>query len=95
MELISYLWQYIVEVFGVFIAYVFAAIFIFLVLRQFHSRKITAALVAIFIGVSIAFYVPHGMPEELAYPLSLNSFGPGERPDLPIRNAFHFFQNSQ
>ena len=93
MELISYLWQYIVEVFGLFIAYVFAAIFIFLVLRQFHSRKITAALVAIFIGVSIAFYVPHGMPTELAYPLSLNSFGPGERPDLPIRNAFHFFQN--
>ena len=93
MELISYLWQYIVEVFGLFIAYVFAAIFIFLVLRQFHSRNITAALVAIFIGVSIAFYVPHGMPTELAYPLSLNSFGPGERPDLPIRNALHFFQN--
>jgi len=93
MEVISYLWQYIVEVFGLFIAYVFAAIFIFLVLRQFHSRGITAALVAIFIGVSIAFYVPHGMPEEWAYPLSLNSFGPGERPDLPIRNAFHFFQN--
>lgn len=93
MELISYLWEYIVEVFGLFIAYVFAAIFIFLVLRQFHSRKITAALVAIFIGVSIAFYVPHGMPTELAYPLSLHSFGPGERPDLPIRNVFHFFQN--
>src|SRR5687768_13755331 len=93
MELISYLWQYIVEVFGLFIAYAFAAIFIFLVLRQFHSRNITAALVAIFIGVSIAFYVPHGMPEELAYPLSLHSFGPGQRPDLPIRNAFHFFQN--
>lgn len=44
MELISYLWQYIVEVFGLFIAYAFAAIFIFLVLRQFHSRPITAAL---------------------------------------------------
>jgi len=44
------------------IAYVFAAIFIFLVLRQFHSWKITSALVAIFIGVSIAFYVPNGIP---------------------------------
>jgi nitrite reductase (NO-forming) len=93
MELISYLWGYIVEVFGLFIAYVFAAIFIFLVLRQFHSKKITAALVAIFIGVSIAFYVPHGMPTELAYPLSLHSFGPGERPDLPVRNVVNFFQN--
>jgi nitrite reductase (NO-forming) len=93
MELISYLWQYIVEVFGLFIAYVFAAIFIFLVLRQFHSRKITAALAAIFIGVSIAFYVPHGMPTELAYPLSLTSYGPGERPDLPVKNVLNFFQN--
>jgi nitrite reductase (NO-forming) len=93
MELISYLWQYIVEVFGLFIAYVFAGIFIFLVLRQFHSRKITAALVAIFIGVSIAFYVPHGIPTELAYPLSLHSFGPGQRPDLPLRNVFQFFRN--
>lgn len=93
MELITYLWQYIVEVFGLFIAYVFAAIFIFLMLRQFHSRKITAALVAIFIGVSIAFYVPHGMPTELAYPLSLKSFGPGERPDLPLKNVMNFFQH--
>lgn len=93
MEIFTYLWKYIVEVFGLFIAYVFAAIFIFLVLRRFHSRKITAALVAIFIGVSIAFYVPHGMPTELAYPLSLRSFGPNERPDLPLRNVFHFFQN--
>ena len=93
MELISYLWQYIVEVFGLFIAYVFAAIFIFLVLRQFHSRNITAALVAIFIGVSIAFYVPNGIPTELAYPLSLRSFGPGESPVLPLANVSHFFQN--
>lgn len=93
MGLISYLWQYIVEVFGLFIAYFFAAVFIFLVLRQFHSRKITAALVVIFIGVSIAFYIPNGVPTELAYPLSLRSFGPGEGPDLPINNVLHFFKN--
>jgi len=93
MELVSYIWQYIVEVFGLFIAYVFAAIFIFLVLRQFHSKKITAALVVMFIGVSIAFYIPNGVPTELAYPLSLRSFGPGESPNLPFENVFHFFQN--
>lgn len=93
MELISYLWQYIVQVFGLIIAYVFAAIFIFLMLRRFHSRKITTALVAIFIGVSIAFYVPHGVPNELAYPLSLRSFGPDEAPNLPFENIYHFFRN--
>ncbi len=92
MELISFLWQYIVESFGLFIAYVFAAIFIFLVLRQFHSRKITVALVVIFIGVSIAFYIPNGIPKELTIPLSLRSFGPGEGPVLPLKNVIHFFQ---
>ena len=92
MELISYLWQYIVEAFGLFIAYVFAAIFIFLVLRQFHSRKITVVLVIIFIGVSIAFYIPNGIPKELSIPLSLRSFGPGEGPVLPFKNVIHFFQ---
>jgi nitrite reductase (NO-forming) len=93
MELISYLWQYIVEAFGLIIAYVFAAIFIVLVLRHIHSWKITAALAVIFIGVSIAFYIPNGVPNKLAYPLSLRSFGPGENPDLPFRNVYHFFQN--
>ncbi len=93
MELISYLWQYLVQAFGLIIAYVFAAIFIFLVLRRFHSREITIALVVIFVGVSIAFYVPNGLPEQLAYPLSVKSFGPGERPDLPLKNVFHFFKN--
>ncbi len=93
MEIFSYLWQYLVEAFGLIIAYVFAAIFIFLMLRRAHSRKITAALVAIFIGVSIAFYVPHGMPDQLAYPLALRSFGPGEAPNLPLENVYHFFKN--
>jgi nitrite reductase (NO-forming) len=93
MELISYLWQYLVEVFGLIIAYVFAGIFIVMVLRRIHSWKVTAALAIVFIGVSIAFYIPNGVPNKLAYPMSLRSFGPGENPDLPFKNAFHFFQN--
>jgi nitrite reductase (NO-forming) len=93
MEIISYLWRYIVEVFGLFISYAFAAVFIFLVLRRLHSKQITIALVAIFIGVSIAFYIPNGLPKQLAYPLSVHSYGPGERPDLPFKNVFAFFRN--
>ena len=93
MELISYLWRYIVESFGLFISYVFAAIFIFLVLRRLHSKQITIVLVIIFIGVSIAFYLPTGIPKQLAYPMSLRSFGPGDAPILPLTNVFHFFQN--
>lgn len=90
MELVSYLWQYIVEAFGLLIAYVFAAVFIFLVLRQFNSRNITLALVAIFIGVSIAFYVPNGLPNGLQYPFSLRTFGPAEGPVLPVGNVIQF-----
>ena len=93
MELISYLWQYVVEAFGLIIAYVFAAIFIVLALRRIHSWKVTAALAVVFIGVSIAFYIPNGVPNKLAYPLALRSFGPGENPDLPFKNVYHFFQN--
>jgi len=93
MELLSYLWQYLVEGFGLMIAYVFAAIFIFLVLRQFHSWKITAALVAIFIGASIAFYVPNGIPHAFEHPLGLRTFGPAEGPVLPLSNVFAFLKN--
>ncbi len=93
MELLAYLWQYIVETIGLFIAYAFAAIFIVLVLRRFHSWKITVALAAIFIGVSLAFYVPNGLPNALQYPFSLKTFGPSEGPVLPFSNVWQFFKN--
>lgn len=92
MELFSYLWQYGVQAFGLAIAYVFAAIFIFLVLRQFHSWKITAALVVMFIGVSLAFYVPNGLPKAFEYPFSLRTFGPAEGPVLPFGNVVNFLR---
>lgn len=93
MELLSYLWQYIVQGFGLAIAYVFAAIFIYLILRRFHSWKMTAALVAIFLGASIAFYVPNGLPNAFQYPFSLTTFGPSEGPVLPFKNVLQFFKN--
>lgn len=95
MELIAYLWQYLVQAFGLFIAYAFAAIFIFLVLRRFNSRWITAALAVIFIGVSLAFYVPNGIPNAFQYPFSLRTFGPGDGPTLPFSNVWEFFKNFQ
>ncbi|MBI4120871.1 MAG: nitrite reductase, copper-containing [Parcubacteria group bacterium] len=93
MEIFSYLWQYIVEVFGIFIAYVFAAIFIFLVLRRFYSWKISTVLAIIFIGASIAFYVPNGIPKSLEYPFRLRTFGPSEGPTLPFTNIIRFIGN--
>lgn len=93
MELLAYLWQYLVQAFGLFIAYVFAAVLIFLVLRRFHSWKITTALVAIFIGVSIAFYIPNGLPNAFQYPFSLKTFGPSDSPVLPFGNVLKFFNH--
>lgn len=93
MEILSYLWQYIVQAFGLAIAYAFAALFIFLVLRRFHSWKITAALVAVFLGVSIAFYIPNGAPRAFEYPFSLSTFGPADGPELPLTNVFAFLKN--
>lgn len=90
MEVFLYLWQYIVEAFGIFIAYIFAAIFIFLVLRRFHSWKMTTALVAIFIGVSLAFYIPNGIPKAFEYPFGLTTFGPSDGPVLPLANIWQF-----
>jgi len=93
MELLTYLWQYIVQMFGLAIAYVFAAVFIFLVLRNLGSWKITSALVVIFIGVSLAFYVPNGIPNAFQYPFSLKTFGPSDGPALPFSNVVQFFKN--
>lgn len=93
MESFFYLWKYFVETFGLIIAYIAAAVFIFLVLRRFHSRKITIALVAIFIGISIAFYVPNGIPKAFEYPFNIKTYGPADGPALPLRNVLSFFGN--
>lgn len=93
MELIGYLWQYIVEAFGLFIAYAFAAVFIYLVLRRFNSRAITLALLAVFLGVSISFYIPNGLPNAFQYPFSMKTFGPADGPVLPLGNVFQFLGN--
>lgn len=93
MELLSYIWTYIVQAFGLFIAFVFAGIFIYLVLRRLHSRKIALALLVVFLAASIAFYVPNGLPRGFEYPFFLTTYGPGQGPVLPLGNVVAFIQN--
>lgn len=92
MELVSYLRQFLIESFGLVISYVFAVIFIFLVLRRLHSINITLTLVVIFISFWVALYVPNGLPTAIEFPLSLRTFGPSVGPVLPAENVVHFFQ---
>ncbi|MEK7201694.1 MAG: copper-containing nitrite reductase [Patescibacteria group bacterium] len=93
LQLFSYTWTYVVQVAGLFIAFVFAGLFIYLALRKSHSLVMRVAFVVIFISVSLFFYVPNGLPRDLAYPLSLKSYGPAEGPVLPAENVWAFFTN--
>lgn len=90
-ELLSFIWTYIVQTIGLFVAFIFAGIFLYLVLRRSHSRAITAVLVVVFLGVSVFFYAPNGLPNAFQYPLFLKSYGPAEGPVLPFANVWNFF----
>lgn len=93
MEIIYLLRTILVEWFGLFIAFIFAGIFLFLVLRKLHSTWLTVTLVAVFLGVSIFFYAPHGLPRGFEYPFFLRTYGPAEGPVLSLGNVFKFFGN--
>ena len=92
MELFLSLWQYIGEGFGLFLVFACAATILFLVIRRFHSRKVNAVIGAMLIGAAIAVFIPNGIPDQLAIPLSMRTFGPGDAPTLPLSNVMHFFQ---
>ncbi len=88
-----YVWQYLVQGFGLFVAYVFAGILLYLLLRRLHSWKITVALLVMFLGVSVFFYVPNGLPRAFEYPFFLKTYGPSVGPVLPFGNVWEFLKN--
>lgn len=91
MESVGYIWSYLVQAFGLIVAFIAAGVLIFLILRRLHSTKL--ALTLVFVGISIFFYAPNGLPRGLEYPLFLRTFGPSDGPVLPFRNVFAFFGN--
>jgi len=92
-ELIPYIWQYLVQVLGLLIAFLAAAVLLFILLRKHYSKLATMVMVVIFIGVSIFFYIPNSLPHAFDFPSSLKTFGPSDGPGLPIKNVFNFFWN--
>lgn len=93
MQLFAYTWSYFVQVAGLAIAFLFAALFIYLALRKFHSRWMRIALVLVFLGASLFFYVPNGLPQGVAYPLSMRTYGMGSGPVLPLGNMVSFMES--
>lgn len=81
----------LVQTLGLIIAFVAAAVLLYSLLRKFHSRKITILLCLVFLGISVFFYVPNGLPRGLEYPAFLTSYGPSGSPGLPFSNAIQFF----
>jgi nitrite reductase (NO-forming) len=93
MQLLSYTWSYFVQVAGLFIAFICAAIFIYLALRHLKSIWMRVTLVAVFIGVSLFLYAPNGLPRSWSYPFNLKTYGMGEGPVLPFTNMWSFLTN--
>lgn len=93
MALLSLLSYIFVQTLGLVIAFVAAAVLLYILLRKTHSRAVTALLVLIFVGVSVFFYVPNGLPRGFEYPAFLKSYGPAGTPGLPFGNVLNFFMH--
>lgn len=91
--LLSYVWAYGVQTMGLLVAFVFAGIFIYLVLSRLHSWRMTIVLLIVFLGVSVSFYVPNGLPHAFEYPFFLKTYGPAGGPVLPFSNVWDFLRN--
>jgi nitrite reductase (NO-forming) len=90
LSLISYV---LVQTLGLFIAFAAAAVLLYMILRRFHSRAITLTLCAVFIGISIFFYVPNGLPSGFEYAAYRATYGPAGKPSLPFWNVIAFFRH--
>lgn len=91
MVLLSLLSYIFVQTLGLLIAFVAAAVLLYILLRKYHSRLITILLIVIFCGVSLFFYVPNGLPKGLEYPAFLTSYGPSPSLGLPFGSVINFF----
>lgn len=87
-----YLVKYVLlQGFGLFIAILAGAIFTYLILRKLHTRKTAILLFLVFFGIFLFLYAPRAFPNQLQYPFSLKTYGPGIPPTLPLANVIDFF----
>lgn len=94
-EILSLAKYVIFQVFGLAIALIFGAVFVFLVLRKLHSLKIAILLFVLFFGVFLFFFAPRVIPNTIEYPFFLKTFGPADGPAIPLKNVLTFFKKSR
>ncbi len=92
-ELFSFVKYLLLQGLGLAIALGVGGLFIYMVLRKLHSRGMAWALFLFFFGTCLFLYVPMGVPQTLAYPFGLKTYGPSEGPWLPLKNVFAFFSH--
>lgn len=92
-QLVSFTWYFIVQTFGIAIAFLAAAVLLYILLRRLHSQVAALLLVAIFIGISVFFYIPNGIPRGLGYSSFVTTYGPSGGPGLPFSNVAKFISN--
>jgi nitrite reductase (NO-forming) len=78
---------------GLAIAFGVAAIALFLILHRLHSRLTAVFLFLFLLGIFLFFYVPFGLPDKMAYPFNLKTYGPADGPWLPLASVIAFFQH--
>ncbi len=93
MVLLSLLSYVFIRTLGLVIAFSAAAALLFIILRRFHSLRITLLLCAVFIGIFIFFYVPNGLPRGFGSTSFITSYGPAGSPGLPFGNIIAFFRH--
>lgn len=91
MLLVSLLSYIFVQTLGLLIAFAAAGVLLYIILRRFNSRTVAVLLVLVFMGISLFFYVPNGLPQGLEYPAFLKTYGPAGNPGLPFANVIEFF----
>ena len=91
MLLLSLLSYVFVQTLGLAIAFVAAAVLLYLVFRKFHSHAMALLFAAVFVGISLFFYVPNGLPRGLDYTAFRTTYGPSIGPGLPFGNVLQFF----
>lgn len=92
-ELFSFVQYLLLQGVGLVIALGVGGLFIYMVLRKLHSRVMTWALFLFFFGTCLFLYVPMGVPQTIAFPFGLKTYGPSDGPWLPLKNVFSFFSH--
>ena len=94
MSEIFYLTKYLIlQSFGIFIAIIFCAIFIFWIIYRLHSKKAAVIIFLIFFGFFLFLFASKQFPNRLEHPFGLKTYGPADSPAIPFKNILAFFKN--